>query len=406
MNGGEAPALAVGRDFWDQLPFDVRGDAYRADPYPFFDQLRSGGPVRRLSDAVLVVTGHRECLAVLGDERFGLGAVPMESRSFLMVDPPEHRRLRVRVAAPFAVRAVERLRPAIRQRADALLRGAALRGELDVVAELGVPLALEVICALVGVPLGERAAWRETLSALTAGFDPASLRDPGTSERVECARLDFARYLGALIQERREEPADDLVSALTAPGHDGRVLTTDQVITAVGQLIVAGYEPMVNMLANGLYALLRHPSALDSLAARPETAPAVVEELLRYDPPIQLLTRVASRDADIGGVAVPRGTMVGLLVGAANRDPAVFDRPHELDVTRSPEHLALGWGEHFCLGARLVRVQAEVTLTALARARPVLTDEPVRYRSTMISRGVERLPVVLTAQPDDEGHWA
>ncbi|MBH1935808.1 cytochrome P450 [Streptomyces sp. AV19] len=396
--GTTGTPVGVAHDFWDRLPFDVRDPAFHADPYPSYERLRTegGGPVVRLPDGVLVVTGHRACVTALGDERLGFGPLDTETQSFLMVDPPEHRRLRTRVAAPFAARAVDRLRPAIEHRAAELLAAVDRAAEVDVIADLAEPLALDVICALVGVPPAEREEWVEALSWMVTGFDPESLRDPRISSQVACARLDFARHLRGLAERRRAVPAGDFVSALVAPGPDGTLLTLEQVVTAVGQVVIAGYEPTVNLIANGFHALLSHPRQLEHLRARPRDAPAAVEELLRYNPPIQLLTRVALRDADIDGTPAPAGTVVGLLVGAANRDPAAYDRPHRLDITRPRQHLSLGWGEHFCLGARLVRVQAEVMLTALARCRAVSTGEPVRFKPTLISRGLERLPVVLT----------
>ncbi|MFD0385690.1 hypothetical protein ACFQ2B_35235 [Streptomyces stramineus] len=286
MSSAAEPRNApVARDFWDRLPFDVRSAEFHADPYPFYERLRAAaGPVTPLPDGALAVTGYQESLALLGDPRFGFGDLPLESASFLMADPPEHRSRRARVAAPFAVRAVERLRPVIRQKTDALLLRAADRAELDVVTDLGVPLALDLICALVGVPLDARSRWYGALSWLAAGFDPDALRAPATGARVEPARVEFAQYLGAVIKERRRSPHDDLVSALLAPSADGSLLTGQQVITAVGQLVVAGYEPVVNMIANGMHALLRHPEQLEHLAGHPAAAPSVVEELLRYDP--------------------------------------------------------------------------------------------------------------------------
>ncbi|MEU8031282.1 cytochrome P450 [Streptomyces sp. NPDC049099] len=397
-------STVVASGFWDQLPVDVRSPEFRADPYPFFDLLRGEGPVVRLSDGVLAVTGYRECLAVLADTRFGMRPLGMDGRSLLMTDPPEHRRLRSRVAGPFAARAVDRLRPAISHRVAALISRVGPSGEVDVIEHLGVPLALDVICAVVGMPLEERPAWFEALSCLAAGFDPEALLDDETVARVTCARLDFARYLGGLFEERRRRPAGDFVSALVRPGPDGSLLTEEQIIAGVSQLVVAGFEPAVNLIANGLHALLRHPDQLARLRECPRTAPDVVEELLRFEPPIQLVPRVALRDADIRGLPVTEGTVVGLLVGAANRDPDVYADPHRLDTARVPQHLSLGWGEHFCLGARLVRVQAQLTLTALARRRPLADDEPVRYKASLISRGLERLPVVLTATEGQEPH--
>ncbi|UGY91170.1 cytochrome P450 [Streptomyces gobiensis] len=402
----KAMDISVASDFWDHLPFDVRSETFRADPYPFYERLRADGPVARLSEGLLVVTGYRESMAVLSDPRFGFGSGSMESQSFLLVDPPEHRRLRAWVSAPFTVRAVERLRPTIGHKTHALIQQAAGKGEVDVVADLGVPLSLDLICALVGVPLDARPQWHGALSWLTAGFDPEALRDRKTSEHVAWARLEFARYLKGLIQERRQAPGDDLVSVLAAPGPERSTLTDSQIITAIGQLVVAGYEPTVDLMANGMYALLRHPQQLAYLREHPKEASAAVEEVMRYDPPFQVISRLALSDGDINGLDVAAGRVVWILTGAANRDPEVFADPHRLDVTRSPRHVSLGWGEHFCLGARLVRVQGQAMLTALAQCHPVLTGEPVSYRPTLMRRGVERLPVALTVQPDQEGSWS
>ncbi|MEU2511910.1 cytochrome P450 [Streptomyces syringium] len=399
----QTPGISVTSDFWERLPFDVHDAAFRADPYPFYERLRGSGPVARPADGVLVVTGYRASLAVLGDPRFGMGGGALESQSFLMTDPPEHRRRRVRVSGAFSARAVERLRPAIRHRTGELLRAAVVRGEAEAVADLAVPLALELICAMVGVPLEDRPRWYGPLSGLTLGFDPPELRDETTTARLASARLEFAHYLGELIRERRRAPREDLVSALLEPGPDGSRLTEQEAVTALGQLVVAGYEPTVYLLANGLFALLCHPSQLERLRCVSSCAPAAAEEALRYDPAVQLIIRIALCDADLAGHPVPAGTVVGILPGAANRDPGVFPDPHRFDISRGPQpHVALGWGEHFCLGAQLVRAQAQALYAGLARYRPVLTGEPVRYRPMVMMRGLERLPVVLTERSGDE----
>ncbi|MGW2190384.1 cytochrome P450 [Streptomyces sp. NPDC001667] len=398
-----ARSISVTSDFWGRLPFDVRDEAFRADPYPFYERLRASGPVARPTGGVLVVTGYGASLAALSDPRLGMGGGALESQSFLMTDPPEHRRRRVRVSGAFSARAVERLRPAIRHRTGELLRAAVARGEAEAVADLAVPLALELICAMVGVPLEDRPRWHGPLSGLTEGFDPPELRDKETTARLASARLEFAHYLGELIAERRRAPREDLVSALLEPGPDGSRLTGQEVVTALGQLVVAGYEPTVYLLANGLYALLRHPHQLERLRDDPSSAPAAVEEVLRYDPVVQLIIRIALCDADIAGHHAPAGTVVGILPGAANRDPGVFPAPHQFDITRAPQHhVSLGWGEHFCLGAQLVRAQAQALFTGLARYRPVLTGESVCHRPMVMMRGLERLPVVLTERPEDE----
>lgn len=398
----QARRIAVSADFWDHLPFDMRGEAFRADPYPAYERLRAEGPVASPGEGVLLVTGYHAGAAVLGDPRFGLGGGALESQSFLLVDPPEHRCRRARVSGPFSARAVERLRPAVRHRTAGLVRAAAARGEADVVADLAVPLALELICTVVGVPLVDRPRWYGALSGMGLAFTPPGLLTEEDTARLAAARLEFAHYLAALIEERRRVPRDDLVSALLTPGPEHTALTEQQVITAVGQFVVAGYEPVALQMANAVYALLRHPEQLEHLRAHPSYAPAVVEEALRYDPSLHLITRIALCDADVAGRRVPAGTVVGVLPGAAGRDPEVFADPRRFDAARGPQHLALGRGEHFCLGAHLTRVQAQALVTAVARYRPVLTGESVRQRLSGVLWGVERLPVVLAGRPGTE----
>ncbi|NYV74344.1 cytochrome P450 [Streptomyces sp. UH6] len=393
--------IAVSGDFWNHLPFDMRGDAFRADPYAAYEELRADGPVTSVG-GVLFVTGYEAAVAVLGDPRFGLGDGALESESFLLVDPPEHRCRRARVSGPFSARATERMRPAIRHRTSRLVREAAARGEADVVADLAVPLALELICSVVGVPLADRPRWYGALCGLSLAFHPPGLLEEEDRASLAAARMEFAHYLSVLIEERRRVPRNDLVSALLAAGPGDMDLSERQVITAIGQFVVAGYQPVVLQMANGVYSLLRHPEQMERLSADPSCAPAVVEEVLRYEPSIHLISRIALRDADVAGRHVPAGTVVAVLPAAANRDPGAFPDPGRFDVTRAGQHLSLGRGGHFCLGAHLTRVQAQALFAELARCRPVLTGEPVVQRLSGVLWGVERLPVVVTERPPAE----
>ncbi|MGK5637128.1 cytochrome P450 [Streptomyces sp. URMC 126] len=402
MDGRTEPRrIAVSADFWDHLPFDMRGEAFLTDPYAAYARLRAQGPALSPAEGVVLVTGYRAGSAVLGDPRFGMGGGPLESQSFLLVDPPEHRCRRARVSAPFGARAVERLRPAIRHRTTALVRAAADRGEAEVVADLAVPLALELICAVVGVPLADRPRWYGPLSGLSLAFVPPDLLGEEDTARLTAARLEFAHYLRSLIEERRGEPQDDLVSALLAQGPEDTPLSEQEITTAIGQFVVAGHRPVALQMANGVYALLRHPEQLARLRADPACAPAAVEEVLRYDPSTHLISRIALRDADVAGRRVPAGTVVGVLPAAANRDPEAFADSDRFDITRSPQHLALGRGVHFCLGAHLARLQVEALLTVLARYGPAPTGEAVPRRMSGVLWGTERLPVVLTERPGD-----
>ncbi|MBZ4323066.1 cytochrome P450 [Streptomyces huiliensis] len=402
MDGRTQPRrIAVSADFWDHLPFDMRGEAFRTDPYAAYARLRAEGPVLAPGEGVVLVTGYHAGVGALGDPRFGLGGGALEAQSFLLVDPPEHRCRRARVSAPFSARAVERLRPAIRHRTAGLVRAAAVRGEAEVVADFAVPLALELICAVVGVPLEDRPRWYGALAGLSLAFVPTGLLAEEDAARLTAARLEFAHYLRTLIEERRRAPQDDLVSALLAQGPEDTPLDEQDIITAIGQFVVAGHQPVVLQMANGAHALLRHPEQLDRLRADPSRAAAVVEEVMRYDPSIHLISRIALRDADIAGRHVPAGTVVGVLPGAANRDPRAFADSDRFDIARSPQHLALGRGTHFCLGAHLVRLQAQALFAALARYRPALTGEAVPRRMSGVLWGTERLPVVLTERPSD-----
>lgn len=387
----------LGIDVRDLLGFDPFDPDFHADPYAHYRRLRPGAPLRRTPGGLWISPSFDVCGRILRDPRFGHGdgprlrgdRVPPQARSFLVLDPPDHTRLRRLVSRAFTARFVERLRPRVTALVDGLLSG--LRGETDLVSGFAYPLPVAVISEMLGVPAEDHERFKGWSAALARGLDPEFLIPPAERGRREEARAEFAAYFRELAARRRAEPRDDLLSALAGIEE----LSEDELIATCILLLVAGHETTVNLIANGTLALLRHPGQLARFRADLAQAPAVVEELLRYDPPVQLSGRVALEDAEVAGQHVRAGEAVLLLLGAANRDPDVFPDPDRLDVTRAPErHLAFGLGIHFCLGAPLARLEGQIALAALARRDLALAGDP-SYKDNLILRGMSELPVRL-----------
>ncbi|MEV0386390.1 cytochrome P450 [Nonomuraea sp. NPDC050643] len=339
---------------------------------------------------LLVATTHDLCTTLLRDPRFGRGSSPLSNRepgqpveSFLWMDPPDHTRLRGLVSRAFTPRMLERLRPRVEAITAGLIDG--LSDEADLVSGLAYPLPVMVISEMLGVPPEDHERFRGWSETLARGLDPM-LTDDLVSESGRAGR-EFRDYFRGLLTLRRERPGEDLLSALA--GVEG--LTEAELLATCVLLLVAGHETTVNLIGNGVLhlagrGLLRHA------ADRPKQ---VVEEVLRYDPPVQLTSRVALEDTTLGGVPVPKDTPVVALIGAANRDPAVFPDPDRFDVARDPgRHVAFGLGIHFCLGATLARMEGEIALSALARAAPELelTEAEPPYKANVVLRGLARLP--------------
>jgi pimeloyl-[acyl-carrier protein] synthase len=385
------------------------------DPYPLYHQLRAADPVHRSPLGFWVLTRHAEVLAVLRDPRMSrdprrsermellrssaevdqLLASEEAAPSMLFVDPPDHTRLRALVNKAFTPAAVERLRPRVEAIVAELLDRVAGAGAMDVVEDLAYPLPVTVICELFGVPEPDRDRFRAWSRELVRLLDP--LVAPDSLERALQARSALRGYLRELIAERRAHPAGDLLTALIAAEDQGRQLSEAELVSMCVLLLVAGHETTVNLIANGTLALLRHPEAFAfGLRADGELPASAVEELLRYDSPVQFTSRHALEDLEIGGRRVRAGETVIAVLGAANRDPAQFPDPDRLDLARAPNrHVAFGGGIHFCLGAPLARVEGRIAIGALLARLPGLElgpGAPVR-RDTVTLRGLESLPV-------------
>lgn len=396
---------------------DLFDPSFKADPYPTYAKLRSSAPVYRaaLPDGrgVWLITRYDDVLAVLKDQRFvkdWRGALTPEqlaqvppipevmkplSQNMLDTDPPDHERLRALVSKAFTPRLIERLRPRVQAISDGLLDAVQDRGEMDLINDYAFPLPITVIAELLGVPAEDRNNFREWSDAAVSGNASQEYMEQILIPHMQA----FTDYLRALFEEKRSNPKDDLVSALVRAEEAGDRLSEDELLGMVFLLLVAGHETTVNLIGNGVLALLQHPDQLRKLKEDPSLIKPAVEELLRYDGPVETSTeRFAREDVEIGGQVIPRGEMVLVVLAAADHDPERFPDPDELDITRTDNrHLAFGKGIHHCLGAPLARMEGEIAISTLLRRMPNLrlkgSPESLSWRPGMILRGLRGLPV-------------
>ncbi|GAB3711746.1 cytochrome P450 [Amycolatopsis oliviviridis] len=380
----------------------------RTDPYPFYRQVFDRGPVFEAADRFFVVSGFEEASALLKNPAFGHSEPevlpdPHENepvddqgrvvRSFLGLDPPDHTRLRRLVSKAFTPRMVEQLAPRVEELAKELVFKAVERGEFDLMTEVAKPLPVVVISELLGVPLADRDRFERWSDAMGRALDPAFLIAPETVEAAVAARREFVGYFRELAAERRKRPTGDLFSDLVSVSDEGDRLSEGELVATAMLLLVAGHETTTNLIGNGVLALLDNPEQHRKLAEDRSKIPNAVEEMLRFDSPVQLTMRIALRDTTIGGLPVGEGAQAVLLLGAANRDPRAYERPDRFDVDRpSPRHLALGQGIHFCLGAPLARLEGRTLFdTLLGTGRAFRrTADPVWVKQVTL-RGMESL---------------
>jgi cytochrome P450 len=370
---------------------------FLADPYPHYRALRESDPVHRDADGRWIITRHADVTAILRDDaRFS--AQQDSTGSMLVSDPPKHTRLRSLVNKAFTPRAVNALAPRIEAIVDELLDTIEASGdaEIELIARFAYPLPITVIAEMLGVDKEHRDLFRKT------GQQVAMLLGPHADQHVVTQaaedRQKLFQYFEDLIARRRASPQDDLISALIAAEDAGDRLSHAELLSMLFLLLVGGHETTVNLITNGMLAMLRNPDQLALFAAEASIADTAIEELLRYDPPVHYTGRIAAQDMEFGGRDIRRGEPVRLILAAANRDPAAFADPDRLDLQRDPNpHLSFGWGTHFCLGAPLARLEARIALPALIRRLPSLrlTRVPLRYRSGAVLRGLEELPLTL-----------
>jgi cytochrome P450 len=393
------------------LPFDPGDPSFIDDPYPTFAGLRERGGVHWHDGlGFWIAVSYEACSAVLRSpllQRVWRDADPVEQfeafnlmhrHSMLETQPPRHTRLRRLVSGAFNRGHTDRLRTTVQAIADRLVDDLAQRiaddGAADLITTVAGPLPIEIIAELLGVPAEDRHRLQPWSNAIVKMYE-YGLPQPRQAA-AERAAAEFIGYLRTLVDNRRREPADDLISDLVAiTDSDGDQLSADELVGTAALLLMAGHEATVNVLGNGMLALLRNPGQWTRLLHDPDVLDAAVEELIRYDSPLQLFERTAVADVQIAGVPVTARQKIAALLGAAARDPAIFPEPDMLDVGRHPNpHLGFGAGIHYCLGAPLARVEVRAALSALTRQLPGLrlAGEPVR-RAEFVIRGLRTLPV-------------
>lgn len=392
------------------------GPDMRADPYPVYHRLRSTDPVHwdsRLQ--VWVLTRYRDVLAGLHDARFSADRVTHmrglaseeELRPFfdfignrmVFTDPPKHARLRALLNKAFTPHAVEAMRPRVQQLVDEVIDRALRQGGMDVIGDLAFPLPATVISLLLGVPpadIGRLKSWSDEFVVFFSTA-PAGITAEQYSRAGQAAEA-MTQYFRAAVERVKQHPEGTLLGAMELAEQAGDRLNEVELFANANLLMVAGHETTTNLIGNGVLALLQNPDQLQRLRDDPSLMPHAIEEFLRYGNPVQFTNRVAREDLDIGGKRIAKGQMLLPVLAAANRDPEQFPDPDRLDITRSPNHhVALGQGIHFCLGAPLARLEAQIAFSTLLRRLPglKLAGGPVEYRENFNFHGLKSLPVTF-----------
>ncbi len=392
-----------------------------ADPYPVYRQYRESDPVHwgitpnprltgtwyvfRYADVMQILDSPkfgREAQKVRGDDAGSpvpaafQGFRSMVSNWMVFRDPPNHTRLKTLVNKVFSPRVVENLRPAIVEIADGLLDRISANGAMDLVDEFAFPLPVIVIGDLLGVDSNDRALFREW--ALALQHASASRLTPSAEiyAQAEQATQGFIQYFRNAIAQRKIEPRSDLITALSKAHEAGDKLSDEEILATCIHLLTAGHETTINLITKGTLALLQNPDAMRKLRSHPELMPNAIEELIRYDSPVQMITRWAYEDIEIGGKLIRRGDQVGLMLGSANRDVDRFDNPDQLDITREDcKHCGFGGGIHYCLGFALARAEAQIALNVLINRLPrlQLNNEPVKWADNIVFHGPQHLRV-------------
>ena len=396
--------------------FDPSNPAFRADPYPFYDELRQHDPVHRTPFDTIVLTRYEDVAWTLRSNDFSRdveanGNEPTDelgmakrarrrsrtgSKSILNLDPPDHTRLRRLVSKAFTPSAIERLRPRVQQLVDDVLDRAASQGGFELVDELAFPIPFQVISDLLDMPTDRADELRDWSQIITFALEPTSTLED--LDRVDAAFAELIPYLIDVVETRRRSPGDDLLSALLAVEDQGDTLTMPELMSFVVLLYIAGHETTVNLIGNSVNALLNYPDQLAAWHADPSIGSRAVDECLRFDGPVQQTVRVPMVPVTYQGldgpIVVDPGTIVTTVLGAADHDPTVFADPHSLRLDRpnANRHVAFAAGIHYCLGASLARLEAEIAVGSLVTRFPTMRSVgDITWRDRLTIRGVDRL---------------
>jgi cytochrome P450 len=398
---------------------NIASREFKANPYPFYARLRAEAPAYRVTlpdkQAARLITRYDDAVTALKDERLAkdklnaLTAAQLATQSWvpkmfkpltrnmLDLDPPDHTRLRALVQKAFTPRMVEQVRERIQTLTDNLLDAVQAGGKTDLIRDYALPIPTTIIAEMLGVPARERHKFHRWSRAIVSS-NPSGIGMLKVIPNI----IAFLSYIRKLIKKRRDDPQQDLVSALIGVEEVGEQLSEDELVAMIFLLLVAGHETTVNLIGNGVLALLKHPEQMGKLRDDPALIGTAVEELLRYDSPLETATeRFAREDLTICDVEIPRGGLVFVVIASANRDERQFPRPDLLDITREPNrHLTFGHGSHYCLGAPLARLEGQIAINTLLRrfAEPGLAIPPekVRWRRGLVLRGLEALPVIIS----------
>jgi hypothetical protein len=398
------------------LVFDPTHPTFLDDPYPMYRALRESAPVVWIEDLRLwVLSRYADVAQGLRDPRLGVNlgnavafkALPtmdprvqivmrMFEQQMLFRDPPEHTRLRGLVNKAFTPRVVEQLRPHMERLVNELLDQVEPAGKMDLIADLAFPLPVTVIAVMLGVPTEDHdrfSRWSQTLAYTLEPVLP-----PEALYAANQAAVEILDYFRSLVSKKRAQPEDDLLSALIQAEEQGQRLTQEELLANAVLLLVAGHETTVNLIGNGVLALLRHRDQLERFQREPDLIETAIEELLRYDSPAQMTTRIARETISLDGQTIQAGQEVMLLLGSGNRDPDRFHQPDQLDLGRLDcKHLSFGGGPHYCVGAPLARAEGQIALSTLVRRFPnlQLADPSPPRRPSAVLRGLRSMPLQL-----------
>lgn len=394
---------------WILTDFDPRMPGFAENPYPFYARLREEDPVHFLPQLNMWwATRHADCVFILQDSRFGqtpahpVPTPPLPPEilnlppSMFVLDPPDHTRVRSLFNKAFTPRMIERLQGHVESVAGHLLDRVAAQGHMDVMADFAMPMPVTVIAEMLGVPASDWnqfRIWTTTFALAADATQPQSVR-----ERALQAQLAMIAYLHDLVAERTRKPQNDLISDLIAVEEHGQRLQSGEIVSNCFLLLVTGHESTANLIGSGLLTLLRNPDQLALLRSFPELYPTAIEELLRYECPVQRTGRWVKQDVELGGKLLKKGEKVVAVMGAGNRDPEVFADPERLDITRNPNpHLGLGRGAHYCIGSSLARLEAKVAFASLLNRFPglKLNVETPEWNPNTFIRGLRSLPVTF-----------
>ncbi|MFI9646377.1 cytochrome P450 [Streptomyces sp. NPDC052040] len=392
--------------------------AHRADPYPLYKELRKSPVLHEEDGGPYLVSSYWDILGLLHDPRISSDAANLAAAgadeiggaatglppSFIRQDPPEHDRLRRIANRPFgpphSPHRIESMRGELAEIVSELIDGIGDAREIDVVDQFAYPFPVTVICRLLGVPREDEPRFHVWVDPIVASLDPDTGEDDEERKRAaQEARMQLGMYLAELVEQRSKQPTGDMLSELvTSHGPDGP-MTVMEVISTTVLLLIAGHETTVNLITNGMLTLLRHPEYLERLRNDPGLSVKIVEELLRYEPPVQLVPqRTCIADIEVRGITIPKGSRIWLVLAAGNRDPERFKDPDRFDPDREDiEHLGFGSGIHSCFGAPLARLEAQIALAELARRleAPRLVEDPPPYRRNAVLRGPRHLRVAF-----------